>query len=89
MFYLKMETESSLQNDVLNKNRTVDNAQKHIICRLEQHLMQSTFKLWFSSLAPEDGIMPEVDHDHFLPISVPGHQILPDILRKLLQLHNH
>jgi hypothetical protein len=46
----------------------MDNAQKHNICRLDQHLMQSTFKLWFSSLAPDDGIMPEVDNDHFLSI---------------------
>jgi hypothetical protein len=31
-FYLKTETESSLRNVVLNKNRAMDNVQKYNIC---------------------------------------------------------
>jgi hypothetical protein len=37
-FYLKMETESSLRNVVLYKNRTTDNIKKHKVCTGRKYL---------------------------------------------------
>jgi hypothetical protein len=43
-FYLKTETEFSLRNVVLNKNRTLTNVQKHIYMKYQQLLLYSTHK---------------------------------------------
>jgi hypothetical protein len=55
-FYLKTETESSLQNVVfLNKNRMVDNVQKHNICNgISTRIFQLMSTLWYRAVVSQD-----------------------------------